>query len=336
LYDKRAQFEAIAAGSCGNQLQAFHDLPKSWDAWNIDADYQQQPYDLGPATSVRLIEAGPLRATVRVEHATKASHFVQDIILYAGVDRVEVANDIDWHEQHILLKAAFPLAASGPNATYEIPYGTIERPTTRNNSFEKARFEVPAIQWADLGDGQHGFSLLNNSKYGYDAKDNVLRLTLLRSPISPDPNADQGRQQFVYALYPHSGDWKQAGSEQQGWDFNYALMAIQVAPHTGSLPPQHSFIEIEPSSVILTAVKKSEDDDALILRFYEWAGKPTHVKIQLPHGVASAVMTNLLETPDGTHVTVTHDSAEVDVTPYSINSMKISFKGTGAEYWSKP
>ena len=129
-----------------------------------------------------------------------------------------------------------------PFASYEIPYGTIERPTTQNNSYEKARFEVPAIRWADLGDGKHGFSLLNDSKYGYDAKGNVLRLTLLRSPESPDPNADQGEQDFVYALYPHASDWKQALTERQGWSFNYKLEALQVERHGGDLPATYSFL----------------------------------------------------------------------------------------------
>ena len=100
---------------------------------------------------------------------------MQNIILYAGMDRVDVVNDVDWHETHILLKASFKLAASGPKATFEIPYGTIERPTTRNNSVEDAKFEVPAQRWADLGDGQHGFSLINDSKYGYDVKGNDLQ-----------------------------------------------------------------------------------------------------------------------------------------------------------------
>src|SRR5205814_1670135 len=121
-------------------------------------------------------------------------------------DMVNVDNQIDWHEAHILLKAAFPLAATSDFATYEIPYGTIDRPTTRNNSWEKAQFEVPAMRWADLGDGKHGLSVINNTKYGYDAVGNQLRLTLLRSPKWPDPDADMGHHHFQYALYPHAGD----------------------------------------------------------------------------------------------------------------------------------
>ncbi len=157
--------------SCGNELQAFKDLPKEYDAWNIDpGTLDKPPVKLIPADSVELVEKGPLRAVIRVTHHRQNSKFVQDIILTTGADEVVVVNDIDWHETHVLLKAAFPLAASSAKATYEIPFGTIERPTTRNNSWEKARFEVPAQRWADLGDGQHGFSLINDSKFGYDAR----------------------------------------------------------------------------------------------------------------------------------------------------------------------
>ncbi len=182
LYDKESKFETLAAGACGNELLAFRDTPKEYDAWNIDADFEKNVTSLDKAASVKLIEQGPVRATIRITRNWQNSKFVQDISLYTQLKRVDITNDIDWHEAHVLLKAAFPLAASGPEATYEIPYGTITRPTTRNNSWESARFEVPALRWADLGDGQHGFSLLNESKYGYDAKGNVLRLSLLRSP----------------------------------------------------------------------------------------------------------------------------------------------------------
>jgi alpha-mannosidase len=326
LYDKQGKFETLAPGGCGNQLEAFHDNPKMFDAWNIDPGYEKYPYDLGPAQSVKLIESGPLRAIIEVKHATEKSSFVQDITLYAGIDRVDVANTIDWHEQHILLKAAFPLSASSPMATYEIPYGNIQRPTTRNNGWEDAKFEVSAIRWADLGNDQHGFSLLNNSKYGYDAKDNVLRLTLLRSPTEPDPIADQGMHHFVYALYPHAGTWKQALTERQGWDFNYNLGALQVESHVGTLPAEHSFFGIDADNVVLTAIKKAEDSNALILRFYEWAGKHANVGIQLPKGITSATVTNLMETPEGTPLQVVGgDKITVSTGPYDIVTVRASY-----------
>lgn len=333
LYDKRKKFEAIAAGACGNQLQAFADKPKAWDAWNIDADFVKSPIDLGPAQSVKLVESGPLRAVIRVTHATEASKFVQDITLYDGLDRVDVVNDFDWHEHHVLLKAGFPLAASSPRATYEIPYGTIERPTTRSNTYEQAEFEVPALRWADLGDGGHGFSLMNDSKYGYDAAGNVLRLTLLRSPESPDETADRGPQHFVYSLYPHGGDWKQALTEREAWALNYPLEARQVEPHAGTLPSAYSFVSIEPENVLLTAMKKSEDGDGLVLRFFEWAGRDSQVTLHVPHGAASAKQTNLMEMPESSPVIAKNGVVSLRVGPYSINTVEVKFAGTGVGYW---
>ena len=228
LINKKTNFDAIAAGGCGNRLQAFVDTPKDYDAWNIDADFDKVFTNLDMVDSVQLAEHDALRAVMRVTRHWQASTFVEDITLYNGLPRVDVVMDIDWHERHKLLKAGFPLAASSAHATFEIPYGSIERPTTRNNSVEDAKFEVPALRWADLGDQQNGFSLINESKYGYDAKGNLLRLSLLRSPTWPDPEADQGHQHFSYALYPHSGTWKQALTVRQGYDFNYHLSAMQV------------------------------------------------------------------------------------------------------------
>ena len=200
LYDKKANFETLAAGGCGNQLQAFKDTPHKDDAWNIDLGTLDHFTPLAQADSVKLVEKGPLRGVIRVKRTWQSSTFVQDITLDAGSDEVDVVNDIDWHETHVLLKAAFPLAASSNMATYEIPYGTIERPTTRNNRWEQAKFEVPALRWADLGNGQHGFSLINESKYGYDGSGNVLRLSLLRSPVWPDPMRTVGITTSVMLL----------------------------------------------------------------------------------------------------------------------------------------
>ena len=328
LYDKKAAFESLAQGACGDELQLFKDTPKEYDAWNIDpGTLDQPPVKLDSADSVELVEQGPLRAVIRVVKHTESSKFVQEIVLYAGDDQVEIKNDFDWHEEHKLLKAAFPLAASGAKATYEIPYGSIERATTRNNSWEQAQFEVPALRWADLGDGQHGFSLINDSKYGYDARDNVLRLSLLRSPDSPDPVADRGRQQFSFALYPHSGDWKQAMTVRHGYNFNYQLKAMQVEAHEGAMPQRHSFVSAEPENVVLTAVKKAEDNDGLIFHLYEWAGKSGDIKLQVPPGAQSATETNLMEQPEGQPLQVVHDEVSLPVKPYEIVAVKVAYSG---------
>ena len=332
LYDKKSQFEALSPNSCGNELIAFHDKPKMFDAWNIDADFIKSPAKLDMTDSVRLVESGPLRAIVRVTRSWQSSKFVQDIVLYSESDEVDVVNDIDWHETHVLLKAAFDLAASSPFATYEIPYGTIQRPTSRDNSWEDAKFEVPSIRWADLGDGRHGFSLINESKYGYDAVGHVLRISLLRSPTDPDPSADRGHHHFSYALYPHAGDWKQALTVRRGYEYNYKLTCLQADAHQGSFPARHSFFSSDNSNVIVTAVKKAEDRNALILRFYEWAGKDGDIQFRVPSGAVSATLANLLEQTEGQPLPVTNaDIVSVPVHPYQIVTVNIEYSPPSAQ-----
>ena len=325
LYDKKTKFETLAAGACGNQLQTFKDLPKEYDAWNIDPGTLDHFTPIENADAVELIEKGPLRGVIRVTRTWQSSKFVQDITLDEGADQVDVVNDIDWHETHVLLKAAFPLAATSDKATYEVPYGSIERPTTRNNSWEQAQFEVPALRWADLGDGQHGFSLLNESKYGYDDKDNVLRISLLRSPTWPDPEADRGHHHFRYALYPHGGDWKQALTVRHGYEYNYKLKAMQVEAHTGSLPAEHAYITVKPENVVLTAVKKAEDTDGLIFRVYEWAGKSGDVEIHVPKGATGATLTNLMEKPEGSALKIVDDTVTAPIHPYEILTVQVNY-----------
>jgi alpha-mannosidase len=334
LLDKRTNTESLASSetdsggpttfACGNLLQAFHDKPKRWDAWNIDADFEKQHWDLDKADEVTLVEGGPLRAVIRVKKHFQSSTFVQDITMYAGVPRADVKMQVEWHEKHILLKVAFPLSAHSDKATFEIPYGSIERPTTRNTAAEQAKFEVPAQRWADLSDTKHGFSLLNDSKYGYDVRGNVLRLSLLRSPEWPDPHADEGHHEFAYSLYPHSGTWRDAQTVRRGYELNYKLLAVPSQKHEGILPSDHSFVQVESENVVLTAMKKSEDDDSLILRFYEWAGKEADVKLQLPRGAQSVSETDLMERPIA-DLAVHGNAVTVHTKPYEIKTVKVQF-----------
>ena len=337
LFDKRSATEALApaetdtggpkTSTCGNLLQTFLDKPKQWDAWNIDADFEKQHWDLDKADEVKLVESGPLRAVIQIKNHFQSSTFVRDITLYAGVPRVDVKMTAEWHEKHILLKVAFPVSAHSDKAAFEIPFGSVERPTTRNTPAEQAQFEVPAQRWADISDAKHGFSLLNDCKYGYDAKGNVLRLSLLRSPDWPDPHADEGHHEFTYSLYPHGGGWKDALTIRRGYELNYKLLSRTVEKHPGALAPEHSFLRAQPDNVIVTSVKKAEDEDALVLRFYEWAGKEGEVVLQLPPGAESAVETDLMEKPMGS-VSVHSPGVSLHTKPYEIKTIKVQFSGT--------
>jgi alpha-mannosidase len=324
LIGKADGFDAIAPGGCGNQLQTFVDTPKAYDAWNIDPGTLDHMTPITALSSLSLAENGPLRATVRIVRHWGASTFAQEMSLTRDADQVVVNNDVDWHERHVLLKAAFPLAASGPSATYEIPYGSIARPTTRTNSWDAARFEVPALRWGDLGDGRHGFSLINEAKYGYDAKDNVLRLSLLRAPTNPDPDADQGRQRFAYALYPHAGDWRQALTVRHGYDFNYQLTAEQVAPHPGPWASSGSLISMAgDGTLVLTAVKRAEDSDRLVLRLYEWGGASGTATVRFSVPILGASETDLMERATGRPLAVSGDNVAVPFAPFAITTLAV-------------
>lgn len=293
IFDKVENREVLAPSVQGNQLQLFEDLPERWDAWNIG--YTGRNWKLDEAESIHFGKTGPVVSSVVVKKnflgLSKAkrpptenfpsSFFTQEIILYKDIPRIDIRMKADWWEDHVLMKVAFPVDVSNDQATYEIPFGFVHRPTTRKTPWEKARFEVPAIKWADLSDENYGVSLLNNCKYGYDIKDNVMRLTLLRSPTSPDPLADRGEHQFAYALYPHQGDWKKGNTVQKGYEFNYPLIARFVDSHSGELPPSFSFVQASPSNILLATIKKTEDRDTLILRFYESEGNETPAVIQL-------------------------------------------------------
>jgi alpha-mannosidase len=337
--------EYLAPNACGNQLQTYADNPKQYDAWNIDPgtlDGKMTPIDT--LDSIKVIADG-LRKTIEIKRTWSKSHFTQDISLDAYSDFVRVDTTVDWHETHTLLKAAFPLAHSGPKATFEIPYGAIERPTTRDNSWEKAKFEVPALRWADLGDATAGVSILNDSKYGYDALGNTLRITLLRSPTWPDPDADRGPQHFTYEIYPHTGPWQTAETVHRGYELNTPLTAQQVFPHTGTLPPTHSFASIDEPNIILSAVKKAEDANALIFRMYESTGGPggsargkggeaksTDAHLHIPPGALYAIETNLMETPlpNAPHLAITRNSEGTDtltlpIKPWEIRTLEVIY-----------
>jgi alpha-mannosidase len=324
LYDKIAHREVLDESRCGNLLQAFFDKPTVYDAWNIDATFEEKKWELRQAEEVRVVETGPTRAVIRVVKKFQSSTFVQDLVLYPKVPRLECRMEVDWRERHILLKVAFPVSVRSPKATFEIPFGAIPRPTTRRTPEEQAKFEVPALFWADLSDGAYGVSVLNDSKYGYDVRDNVIRLTLLRSPAYPDPRADEGHHRFTYAIYPHAGDWIQAGTVRRGYELNYPLLPYPTTAHSGPLPPVHSFLRLEPDTVVLTALKKAEDSEAWILRFYEFAGKPADVRIALPKPPRIAQEVTLTEQEMGP-LTVSGQEVIVPTKPYEIKTVRIEF-----------
>ncbi|RLE04046.1 MAG: hypothetical protein DRJ11_02255 [Candidatus Aminicenantes bacterium] len=313
IFDKQAKREVISHQQPANQLQLFEDIPERWDAWNIG--YTGRKWTLDKYDRLEVVHQGPVLASIKISKSflglAKArrepttdfpsSFFNQEIILYNDLPRIDIKMKADWWEEHTLLKVAFPVEVDSQQATYEIPYAFIQRPTARNTPWEKARFEVSAIRWADLSDGDYGVSLLNNCKYGHDIEKNVMRLTLLRSPTWPDPLADRGKHEFAYALYPHQGDWRQADTVLRAYEFNVPLRAIWLEKSSGmkntqpTLPPKMSFFKVTPTNIILAAIKKAEDRPTLILRLYEAEGLSTEATLEFFQPPRQVYETDLME-----------------------------------------
>ena len=295
FFDKRHHRETIAQGSSGNQYVLFEDLPEKWDAWDMDIHHLEKRRNVGDVRAIKVIESHPLRATVEVELfiSSKAS-LIQRISLTAESPRLDFEAKVDWQEKNQFLKVEFPLALRSDHATYEIQFGHVRRPTHFNTSWDFARFEVSAHRWADLSEPNFGVALLNDSKYGYACHGNVLRLSLLRSPKSPDPTADMGEHRFRYAIFPHSGGPQIGGVIPEAAAFNQPIAHFA----TSSEPQSESFFQVDNPAVVIDTVKKAEDSDELILRIYESHGAHQTATLTTALEVTNVVLVNLLEEED--------------------------------------
>ena len=323
LLDKTESREVIPHGERGNVLQLFDDRPHLYDAWEIDHNFGEKMWEPGAAESMEVIEDGPLRAVLRVVRRTESSTFTQDIIMHAHSPRIDFETHVDWWERRTLLKVAFPVDVRSSSATYEIQYGAIERATHRNTPFDRARHEVPAQRWADLSEGDYGVSLLNDCKYGYDVHGNVLRLSLLRSPIDPDPRADEGEHRFTYALLPHAGDWRN-GTVHEAAELNVPLFAVPAEASQGTLPAVDTFASLDVDHVIIDTVKKHEDSGAIIVRLYEAFGQRGEVALTFARTPETIAECDFMEENDEA-LELTDNTLRFYIKPYEIRAFKVTF-----------
>ncbi|MDZ8184436.1 MAG: alpha-mannosidase [Nostoc sp. ChiSLP02] len=331
VFDKTYQREVLSGA--GNQLQAFKDSGQYWDAWNIDPNYAQHPLPPTNLQSIEWLEQGPVQSSVRVVRQLGNSEFCQDYILQAGSPVLKISSRVNWQENQVLVKAAFPLNIEADFATYEIPCSAIRRPTKPQTPAEQAKWEVPALRWADLtsetNEGVYGISLLNDCKYGYDAKPNQLRLTLLRSPNWPDPEADRGYHEFTYALYPHSHSWQSAHTVQHGYELNTPVQVI-VNPVTSHQSPdpspeRASFLNLSSENLIMMALKPAEDNpQQLILRCYECHGETAELSLQSDLGISLGNTVDLLEHSHGTDAQFSSEQQILTIQPWKIASFQVN------------
>lgn len=331
LFDKAAGREIVKSGERANRFHFFHDRPTLWDAWDIDSRYEEQPAGEAELLEKKLAGSGPVADTLLFRWKIGDSEIRQELVLYRRDRRIDFRTKVSWNEANKLLKVGFPIDVVTNKATYEIPFGALERVTHRNTSWEQAQYEVCGHRFADVSEHGYGVSLLNDCKYGYDTQGSTIRLSLLRAPKWPDVTADLGEHEFTYSLYPHEGDWRAAHTLRRAAELNHtpvvwlahedhvrsiedsrqitAASETQAAgvrtqaPGTGNAAGSHlpvrpsagTLLPFEGAHVVLDTVKPAEDGEGMVLRFYESSGGRETVRLNWPEAGAGAFVSNALE-----------------------------------------
>ncbi|MEU1315833.1 alpha-mannosidase [Streptomyces tibetensis] len=320
--DLRAGREVLAEP--GNLLRLHTDLPNYWDAWDIDKHYKNRYTDLLDASSVTVVEQDPLIGAVRVERAFgKGSTITQTITVRAGSPRIDIETDIDWHETEKILKAAFPVDIRAAHSSAEIQFGHIQRPTHTNTTWEAARFEVSGHRWVHLGEPGYGVAVINDSTYGHDVSRTVredggttttVGLSLVRAPRIPDPEADQGRHRFTYALLP-GATIEDAVAE------GYALnLPLRVADAAGAPAP---VVSAEGEGITVEAVKLADDASGdVVVRLYESRGGRATGALRTGFPLAGAQITDLLERPLE-DAEITDGAVALTLRPFQILTLRL-------------
>jgi alpha-mannosidase len=315
LYDKENQREVLKASS--NRLVIYENIPGWADAWDIEPSYKDTQFELN-AEKYEVREKGPLRACIRFYYNFRNSIVTQDTCLYAKSRRVDFKTTVQMLDRELLLKSWFFFNLNVTEATFEIPYGILKRPTTKNTSWEKAKFEVPFMKWLDLSEDDYGVAILNNGKYGTAVEGANVGISLAKTPIYPDYATDTEINTFIYSVYPHKGDWKEAKVYQRAYELNYPLRAVK------GKGGEKSFIKVSPDNLILEAMKKSEDGKGLVLRLYNVLNKRGKGEVELWFKPREAQLVNILENNIPKDIRVEGEKLKFDYRNYQIISVKVT------------
>ncbi|SFE59517.1 alpha-mannosidase [Paenibacillus catalpae] len=298
IYDKVLDRESIASGKQGNVFTIYHD---KGDAWDFPRDYRDTVAGRMKLEGSSFFVDGP-QAIVEHLYGFGESTLVQRIVLDELGTTVRFETKVNWKETEKMLRVSFPVHVMTDHANCEIQFGYLKRPTTRNTMIEFVRDEICAHQYIDLSQPDYGVALMSDSKYGYSAERNVLDINLLRSPSYPDPVADRAEHQFVYAVYPHRGDFIQAQVYRKGYELNTPLTVGESSSTHAGANGEASFtslVLVDNPHVMVEAVKKAEDSDDLIIRLYETSG--TIAETSVTFGITDRKLeeVDLMENPIG-------------------------------------
>ena len=292
LYDKENRREVIPEGSVGNVLRVFENYPYDYDNWEICNYYEQKYYDIEDVVKAEPFTEGDT-AGLRITWKYLDSTVTQEIRLYGENRRIDFKTDADWHEVHMLLKTLFPVNVRTEEGTYEIQYGHVKRPGHRNTSWDQARFEVCAHKWMDVSEEGYGVSLLNDCKYGHSLHENVMTLSLIKTGTDPNKFADIGAHTFTYALLPHEGSFKEAGTVKQAYVLNRPLSVTAGSADTKCF----SLASSDSENIVIETAKKAENGEGTILRLFDAWNKRGDVTVKFGVPAKEIWRCDLLENP---------------------------------------
>lgn len=325
IYDKQNKRELLQHNSFGNELRVYADYPDGDDAWEWK-EYSIEDYVvLTDVQSIHTVQDG-VRAGICIVRKHLESSITQTVWLYDDIERIDFDTDVNWHQHHQMLKAAFPVDIHAEYATYEIQFGNVKRPTHKNTSWDAMKFEVCAHKFADLSEGSYGVAILNDCKYGHDIHDGVIQLSLLRSPTFPYENADQGRMTCTYSLCPHKGALDIPQMSAMAYALNNPMELLPASGDTTLIATKFSMVEIDHNNIVCETIKVAEDGDEIIFRFYENNNSKTEAGITFGFEILDAAICDLMENVSQKLTVLKRNQIMLQFEPFEIHTVKVKYK----------
>jgi alpha-mannosidase len=303
-----------------NSFRLYRDIPRAWDAWDLDSTYKTQPVPLAGAAEIRVVAAGPLAGVLRVRRTLNRSRLEQEIRLRRDSRRVEFRTRLEWRETNKLLKVNFPTTLQANEAIHEVQFGHLRRPNHASRVFDADRFEVCQQKWTALAEENRGAAVLNDCKYGVNVEGGSLNLSLLRAPTAPDAAADRGPQEFAYAFFAWNGPFFESAVVREAYELNVPVRLLEGFAGEGAL------FEVDAPNVLIEAVKAAEDGSGdVVVRLYEAKRTATSCALRCGLPVRQARVCGMLE-DGGKALAVNAGKLKLDFRPFEIKTLRLSVK----------
>ena len=301
----------------GNVLSLYEDRPNNWDAWDIDFFYREALIETAEMTHASSRSKGSVLQQLKFEFKIGNSSIQQLVSLNPLSKRLDFLTNVDWHENHKMLRVHFPVSVRAEQASFDIQYGYVKRNTHRNTSWDKAKFEVVGHKYADLSDHDNGVALLNDCKYGYMVHDNLLDLNLLRSPTNPDPDADKGSHSFTYSLFPHKDSLIHSDVINEASCLNQEPILFDGVSGMVKIP-----VKLNGQGLELSVLKKAEKEDAWIIRIIETHGRVSSGSVELSGEIAEC---DLMEWKELSKREMVSEPFKIKLNPFEIKTFKLLY-----------